>query len=333
MQLELQLQEKRQSQLSRDAELAAKMQAEELTSDQLIARDRMLAEKIQAKEKMRALRRKLAREKRQVARLASGQAEASFPSIVDDADADLSDFCMKPPNGLSEEEIRIFQEEQDAELARFLQQQEAARNLVKERLQVIEDQDREIARILQEKERAKLRRMREKSREKAHRPVSGDRSFVSGANNNSDDQCTGSSSPSTMVKCIASNSLSKVNSGRSTDEACKDERGVKSNEDGNRTCEGDASISSNCNFHNVAMDLDPTYNKKSPQCTSKEIDANGLHFARLCRVSPQEVLDAEYKGDNNAQEPDPNAVLSVVPGQKRKGKAHGKKSKEGCKNQ
>lgn len=348
MQLELQLHEKRQSQLTRDAEFAAKMQAEELTADELIARDRLLAEKIQAKEKMRALRRKLAREKRQVARLSSGQAEASIPAVVDDADADLSDFCMRPPNGLSEEEIRIFQEEQDAELARFLQQQEAARNLVKERLQVIEDQDREIARILQEKEKAKLRRIREKNRERTHRPVSGDRSYGGSSSlNNSDDHCTVSSSSSTLVKSIASTSSPRLNSGRSMDlQHCKDEKNniVSSvNEDENRTfVDVDASNSSNCNFHNVAMDLDPTYNKKSTvqkgQCKDST-DVNGLHFARLCRVSPHEPVDVDLSTNENSQniqhqDVDPNsssAVIPVVPGQKRKGK--GKRNKEGCKTQ
>lgn len=140
--------------------------------DELVAKDRQLAERIHLKEKMRALRRQLAKEKRQVAKLTSNHMSmphnrnGSYDSSEDLLDTDLSDFCMKPPPGLSEEDARIFQEEQDAELARFLQRQETLKNLVKEKRQEIESHDAEIARMLHEQERLKLRRMKDKRRRK-----------------------------------------------------------------------------------------------------------------------------------------------------------------------
>lgn len=330
MQLALQMQEKRASQLNRDAEYAAQVQAE-LSNDELIERDRQLAQKLQAKEKMRMLRRKLAREKRQVARLSSGQPEASFPSIIDDSDADLSDFCMKAPSGLSEEEIRIFQEEQDAELARFLQQQEAARNLVKERLQVIEDQDREIARILQEKEKAKLRRLREKNRDRKQRSSSRD-APSSRSHQGAEEETRATCESKTSAKCIGSSSpISTLSNGNGAMyEASRDGEVSTSPATSSQPEEQCDLTSLNCNYHNVAIDLDPTYHKRIlPQTTASpdNEESGNLHFARLCRVSPATLSETPAEAEEES------GVLPVVPGQRRKVRGKGRRGGDGCKNQ
>lgn len=83
-------------------------------------------------------------------------------------DSDFSDFCLQPPPGLCGEELRKFQEEQDAELARLLQEQETKRTgqSAKDRQIAMEAQDRELAKMLQDQEKAKLRRARERARQK-----------------------------------------------------------------------------------------------------------------------------------------------------------------------
>ncbi|XP_049770087.1 coiled-coil domain-containing protein 50 isoform X3 [Schistocerca cancellata] len=78
-------------------------------------------------------------------------------------------------DALDEEEARRIQEEKDAELARMLQEREAAEadprrhlsDLDRDRLMAIEAQDRELARLLQERERAKARRAKERARQRA----------------------------------------------------------------------------------------------------------------------------------------------------------------------
>lgn len=74
------------------------------------------------------------------------------------------------PEELYEEEARRLQEEKDAELARQLQEQEereGAEGIDRDRLLAMEAQDQELARMLQEKEKAKLRRARERAKQKA----------------------------------------------------------------------------------------------------------------------------------------------------------------------
>ncbi|KAL3227899.1 hypothetical protein MRX96_003846 [Rhipicephalus microplus] len=66
-------------------------------------------------------------------------------------------------------ELRKFQEEQDAELARLLQEQETKRRgaSANDRQIAMEAQDRELAKMLQDQEKARLRRARERARQKA----------------------------------------------------------------------------------------------------------------------------------------------------------------------
>ncbi|XP_068211201.1 coiled-coil domain-containing protein 50 isoform X3 [Palaemon carinicauda] len=95
----------------------------------------------------------------------SGQACAVSSDL-----SDLSDFCLQPADDMDEEEQRSWQEDQDAELARFLQEQDGKRRgdmLHQDQLMAIEAQDRELAKVLQEQERAKAKKAREKARQKA----------------------------------------------------------------------------------------------------------------------------------------------------------------------
>ncbi|XP_018027278.2 myb-like protein Q [Hyalella azteca] len=71
---------------------------------------------------------------------------------------------------MDEEEARRFQEEQDAEVARLLGDQELKRRgdcLPQDQLMAIQAQDQELAKVLQEQERAKAKKAREKARQKA----------------------------------------------------------------------------------------------------------------------------------------------------------------------
>ena len=250
--------------------------------------DRLLAEKIQAKEKMRVLRRQLAKEKRQVQRLGSGSgldSESNEAGVHSNSLTDLTEFCMKPPPGLTEEETKIFQAEQDEELARFLQRQEAVRNATKDKLHQIEAQDHEIAKILQDQERARMRRHKERARMKARRESPGP---------------TPSSPERRDVEPRANSQPS--------------------------------------HFHNIAIDLDPTYHKNQ----SPPDELSGVHFARLCRVSPTPSA-SELSGSpsstgrlrGDAVHPERSsspttAYIPVVPGHKRRKDSSQKKGSDGC---
>ncbi|GFG30817.1 hypothetical protein Cfor_10879 [Coptotermes formosanus] len=97
------------------------------------------------------------------------------------------------PPALSEEEARRIQEEQDAEFARLLQEQEGSQQLDmldQDRLMAIEAQDKELARMLQERERAKAKRARERAKQKAvlkkqQQLLSDDEGFVASPSANS----------------------------------------------------------------------------------------------------------------------------------------------------
>lgn len=97
-----------------------------------------------------------------------------------DAAVQTNSICQSPeepctdnpptPPAVSEVEARRMQEEQDAEFARLLQEQEGSQQLDmldQDRLMAIEAQDKELARMLQERERAKAKRARERAKQKA----------------------------------------------------------------------------------------------------------------------------------------------------------------------
>ncbi|XP_023225132.1 trichohyalin-like [Centruroides sculpturatus] len=191
-------------QQERDDELIAQKLQEQLTKEDIEKQkhveqeDERLARQLQEKEKHRLERKRLEWELRQVEKARCQQsptninrenecstrnevetvsksfAKTQITPPVDllakeDKDSDLSDFCLKPPPGLTDDEMKKFQEEQDAELARLLQEQETKRRgpNFKDRQLAIEAQDRELARVLQEQERAKAKKAREKARQKA----------------------------------------------------------------------------------------------------------------------------------------------------------------------
>ncbi|KAG8236906.1 hypothetical protein J437_LFUL015232 [Ladona fulva] len=97
--------------------------------------------------------------------------QSGSSSLVDEQ----LEFSLNNIAVANSEEARRMQEEQDAELARLLQEQEGKRGggkfamdpLDRDRLLAVEAQDRELARMLQERERAKARRARERGKQRA----------------------------------------------------------------------------------------------------------------------------------------------------------------------
>ncbi|KAL1428513.1 hypothetical protein MTO96_002882 [Rhipicephalus appendiculatus] len=160
-----------QQQLQREAALHAAAQEE----------DQRLAAELQKRELPKKLDR-IERRRRDDAlpsvlkRLSIGEdTSGAFFDDTESRDEDFSDFCLQPPPGLSGEELRKFQEEQDAELARLLQEQETKMSYspvrrgasANDRQIAMEAQDRELAKMLQDQEKARLRRARERARQKA----------------------------------------------------------------------------------------------------------------------------------------------------------------------
>nr|XP_045582731.1 coiled-coil domain-containing protein 50-like isoform X1 [Procambarus clarkii] len=116
------------------------------------------------------LSRKERRERDVNGTVSSDRSAQSNTSGVSSDLSDLSDFCLQPTEDMDEEEQRVLQEGQDAELARLLQEQDGKRRgdlLHQDQLLAIEAQDRELAKVLQEQERAKAKKAREKARQKA----------------------------------------------------------------------------------------------------------------------------------------------------------------------
>lgn len=151
-----------QQQLQREAAVHASLQEED--------------EKVALELQRRELPKKLDRIERRrkddalpaaLRRLSLGEDNNDAEAV--ERDSDFSDFCLQPPPGLEGEELRRFQEEQDAELARLLQEQETKRRgqSAKDRQIAMEAQDRELAKMLQDQEKARLRRARERARQKA----------------------------------------------------------------------------------------------------------------------------------------------------------------------
>lgn len=159
-----------QQQLQREAALHASLEEEDKVMHRRVALElqkRDLPKKLEKIERRRrddalpAALRKLS--------LGTTTCEANGASGDDLGDTDFSDFCLQPPPHLEGEELRKFCEDQDAELARLLQEQETKRRgpSVRDHQVAIEAQDRELAKLLQEQERARARRAREKARQRA----------------------------------------------------------------------------------------------------------------------------------------------------------------------
>lgn len=153
-----------QQQLQREAAIHASLQEE----------DERMALELQRRELPKKLDRIERRRKDDalpaaLRRLSLGEESGGADAETVERDSDFSDFCLQPPPGLEGEELRRFQEEQDAELARLLQEQETKRRgqSAKDRQIAMEAQDRELAKMLQDQEKARLRRARERARQKA----------------------------------------------------------------------------------------------------------------------------------------------------------------------
>ncbi|XP_067950903.1 caldesmon-like isoform X2 [Watersipora subatra] len=147
---------------------------EEFDDEALEAEDRELAVRLQREEEERYERKKqqrmLAKERKRLERLieqsrrqeSGGLRYPAAPSRANDSD--FSDFYIPPDPKMNPEQSRRLQEEQDAELARLMQDQEqgSGGDDLRARLKELEAQDLELAQIIQEEEnlRAKRRKLR-----------------------------------------------------------------------------------------------------------------------------------------------------------------------------
>ncbi|XP_053208324.1 coiled-coil domain-containing protein 50-like isoform X2 [Panonychus citri] len=263
----------------------------------------------------------------------------------------LSDLCLKPPVGLTEAEMSQFMAEQDEELARFLHQYETQRKaaIAKEKKEWIEAQDYEIARILQEEEKARAKRARERARQaklerERMRKVDQEGNLIFNGKINQHDDAT--SLGSNTIKSSNSSGhyysrerIDSTNHKRSRQlggrggltqsyhELAIEETSLTNMNhsscsiNNNETNYHDISPEANDlakrdlppipSFHNVAMDLDPTYKRRQPTSgtPSKKVepenvaDLTGVHFAELCRVSPcSSSSQSPPANKNNAQQ-------------------------------
>lgn len=177
-----QLRKQKQAQL--DEQLAKELQLnlieeeqKQMIEQQRIAdEDEKFAKQIAEKEKQRVQKRRLAREQAQIEKIKRDRLQYYLDNNLDvtstmndDLDElDLSDFCRKPPDQLSADQLAMFMNEQDEELAKFLTiyENQKKSTLVKDKQQLMENQDYEIARLIYEEEKAKVRRLKEKRLQK-----------------------------------------------------------------------------------------------------------------------------------------------------------------------
>lgn len=275
--------------------------------------DERLAKKLVEKEKARQIRKRLQKEKQQVERLSiqigadycagtsEGPSSSNYVEIMhskptyhrilteDDQELDLSEFCMPPPPGLTPEELKYFLEEQDAEIARLLQRQELKRskNPEKEKLAVIEAQDYEIAKMLQKQEKDRVRRIKERVRARQQRQkqeFSGSNGELSNTNTTNYQRASTPISPQTSLD---------------DSQIIQNEEHVYDIPESNFDCDADSETYEEPyqilsqqndarlkqNFHNIAIDLDPTYqrriqsNQQSPlmeSCVDDDDDDNPI---------------------------------------------------------
>ncbi|XP_015785762.1 coiled-coil domain-containing protein 50-like [Tetranychus urticae] len=316
--------------------------------------DEKLALRLQEKEKERLKRKKLQRERLQVEKIRLEKFGSMNPDLLDavnrtiadmeDADVigdlgnpiagtsnsagitedDLSDFCMKPPSGLTDEEMNHFMAEQDEELAHFLHQYETTRKaaIAKEKKQWIESQDYEIARILQEEERARAKRARERARQaklERERLRRAEQENNYNKSNGDDATSTGSNTSKSNSSRGHYYSRERIDSYKQPIQESYQELEVSETSFNDNNCSptleanlSNVSLDNNDlakrdlppipSFHNVAMDLDPTYKKrqKSNKKIEPEIttDLTGVHFAQLCRVSPCSSSSSQSPTEN-----------------------------------
>ncbi|RWS06046.1 Coiled-coil domain-containing protein 3-like protein [Dinothrombium tinctorium] len=311
----------RMQQQLEDEHLAQEIQSQLLLEERrreaaLREEDERIAKKLQQKEKERLLKRRLEREKMQVEKiklekgfnvddplenghdLACNHSETNRDYL---SEIDLSEFCMKPPPGLSEEEMKQFLAEQDAEIALFLQQQEAKVKdaTLKEKQMLVEAQDYEIARILQKEEKAKAKRLREKARQKSLQ-----KQLQNEIGTSVDDEYN--------VNGFSFSSNAAPESNKKSDE---ETNGVIRRE-----------LPPIPAYHNIAMDLDPTYKGNANNLN------NGLYYAQVYQVSPSS--SPSDSPTSSLRSPNSTSLPYLpVQGQKRNSSERNKskKNKDGCK--
>lgn len=194
----------------------------------------------------------------------------AFFDDSDSRDEDFSDFCLQPPPGLSGEDLRKFQEEQDAELARLLQEQETKRRgaSAKDRQIAMEAQDRELAKMLQDQEKARLRRARERARQKALlQQQQQQMNSIEELNLTGRDEPSGDPSRGTMDSSSSSGAQA----------------------DGGEPA-GAAFLVGPSGVKNIATEIDPTFSRRKP---SLERQGSGRRSgSRSGSRSPHNALDA-----------------------------------------
>ncbi|CAG2117463.1 unnamed protein product, partial [Medioppia subpectinata] len=311
--------------------------------------DEKLAKRLAQKERARVVKKRLERERQQVEKLSAqlssnsgGSADrleasggsggdtdndivasvdgmriggASNGGSVSGDELDLSEFCLQPPEHLSPEELRAFLEEQDAEIARLIQQQELKRKSAvdKEKLAQIEAQDYEIARLLHKQERERLRRLKEKAKQKAYHRRMEEEAI----------QAAASAGHQTYPEYNESEfSAQRHQSSGGSYGDSESTHGRHSRHNSHHYSDTDSityeEIATNHTFHpNIATLLDPTYKRNTfasnplvnssnnnngfPSANSRhpndgqEIESNvddvhneepGIHFAQVYKVSP-----------------------------------------------
>lgn len=194
----------------------------------------------------------------------------AFFDDSDSRDEDFSDFCLQPPPGLSGEDLRKFQEEQDAELARLLQEQETKRRgaSAKDRQIAMEAQDRELAKMLQDQEKARLRRAKERARQKALlQQQQQQMNSIEELNLTGRDEPSGDPSRGTMDSSSSSGAQA----------------------DGGEPA-GAAFLVGPSGVKNIATEIDPTFSRRKP---SLERQGSGRRSgSRSGSRSPHNALDA-----------------------------------------
>lgn len=299
-----------QEQIDHDEKMARKIEHRLLMEEEEAKKaaeeaDAKLAKKLMEKEKAKQVRKRIEKEKQQVERL-SAQIGTDFRSLEkenpheqqaninqktldryarsknhrimteDEQELDLSEFCMPPPPGLNPEELKLFLEEQDAEIAQLLQHQELkrSRNPEKEKLVLIEQQDFEIAKMLQKMEKERYKKIKEKLRNNQRLNQSCDQNSNFRVDLRKEDR--NYQRTSTPVTSLESTS---IETGKVENDYDIPENHLTSPHD--QTYEEPYNVMSEFSettlaqsFHNIAIDLDPTYKRRLKQSQSSSSQGN-----------------------------------------------------------
>lgn len=290
--------------------------------------------------------------------------EKEFPSVTPAADLDdLSDFCLQPTPDMDETSIRRLQEEQDAELARLMQEQETKRSgySEKDHIMAVEAQDHELASLLQDQEKARARRMKERAKKKALLKQQSEQlmneeiqpyacsSIVDPRKNSNSRELLSSLSRTTAVQSgeseiplVPESNNGSENPEDSQERLLTSERYSDVQELGFSKDNHDKTNESSVKSHsNVAMAIDPTYLHKQSGISSN-ISVEKIRSGGSTPVlpSPASLRAGAYQGhEDEYYDSDESLAPPYMPiqGQKRTSslekKRKGKSGKDGCKQQ